>query len=794
MKNKGSFLNFLFWMLVFGFAVRCFEWALLSHYQNQTWSQMSLCLRGFCYDILFFGKVSLLLFPIHWLISRKSEKAAAMTFRILGAVMLLISNAMIMYYVSADIPLDNVFFTYSIKVLVYISKSTGAFVWWGYVGLLLIPALFFLVSKKEVRLGKPGLFIWLGLAAVSLFVYRVPSWMYDTKEEMNTIGNKQEFFLKSLFKRQQSFTRINPEDLDQQRIEAFQSYFPDVEFVDYRYPLCHLDHTPDVLSGFFDLKKDTLPNIVVIITEGLGRGFSGADSRLPSATPFLDSLSNTGLYWSNCMSSSQRTFAVLPTLLGDLPFGKDGFMQSTNAPRFQSLVSILHENGYNSAFFYGGWVCFDDMCYFLRDMGIKEYLPDHNEYPEEEQNTWGLYDHVMFREALKQVATNTAMPRLDIYLTLTTHDPFEYPDKEKYTQRYVDLLINRGIKQSIPEYLHGRYASYMYYDDCLRKFFADYRQIPGYENTIFIITGDHDFNSLASDLQKCHVPLLVWSPMLKESRQFPALVTHRDVAPSLVSMMIHKYGIKASKLVNWLNTGLDTASYFRAKSFTPQMNASHELTNMVYHDWFLVGEDVYHFELHDNQLAIEPSDSDTILALMAEYKAIDDYVMNNDALLPLDESKQLTIERVDENRSVSHAITATGTYPIDTLGAKNVFKLKEQFPYRVFKLPLDEKLQTVVVYCDCDLYIPSSTSYKCISFGIAVVHADGSRFNLKIATINQEKYPYYDQWNHFSMTQSINKSSIAYQPGDVLIGYFIDMDEHEFYLKDLTLKIVGVME
>ena len=155
MKNTKPFLSFLFWMLVFGFAVRCFEWALLSHYQEQTWRQLGLCARGFCYDLVFFSKISLVLFLIHWLIYRRSEKAANLTLRILGTVMLLISNAIIMYYVSANIPLDKVFFTYSIKVLIYISKSTGAFVWWGYVGLLLIPTLFLVVSKKQVKLGKP---------------------------------------------------------------------------------------------------------------------------------------------------------------------------------------------------------------------------------------------------------------------------------------------------------------------------------------------------------------------------------------------------------------------------------------------------------------------------------------------------------------------------------------------------------------------------------------------------------------------------------------------------------------
>ena len=244
MKNKNPFLGFLFWMLVFGFAVRCFEWAMLSYYQEQIWKQLSLCMQGFCYDILFFSKVALVLFPIHWLIYRRSPKAAAITLRVLGTVMLLISNAMIMYYVSADVPLDRVFFTYSIKVLIYISKSTGAFVWWGYVGLLLIPALFPWVSRKEFRFGNAWLFVCLGLAIAGFFFNGVPSWMYKTNEERNTICNKQEFFWNSLVKRNDIFFRFDRGNIDQERVQAFQSKFPEVDFINYRYPFCHIDTRP----------------------------------------------------------------------------------------------------------------------------------------------------------------------------------------------------------------------------------------------------------------------------------------------------------------------------------------------------------------------------------------------------------------------------------------------------------------------------------------------------------------------------------------------------------------------
>lgn len=50
----------------------------------------------------------------------------------MGTIMLLISNAMIMYFVAAFVPLDKIFFDYSIHDLVYVASASEPFVWWGY--------------------------------------------------------------------------------------------------------------------------------------------------------------------------------------------------------------------------------------------------------------------------------------------------------------------------------------------------------------------------------------------------------------------------------------------------------------------------------------------------------------------------------------------------------------------------------------------------------------------------------------------------------------------------------------
>ena len=796
LSTFNSFLSFLFWMLIFGFAVRLFEATVLGYYHQEVGKHFLQCLLGYGYDLLVFSKFALVLCPLYLLIHHWSPKAAKWTLCVIGTLMLLVSNAMIMYFISAYIPLDKVFFDYSVKELVYISQSTGSFVWWSYVCLLLIPILFFVVygfrrqTDRKRSMAKIQLFLWLALAVVGLFIWKMPS--------SGVVCNKQEFFWRSLFDREARFNRFNAKDLEanRERIVEFQSMFPEDQFVDYHYPFAHQDQSPDVLSSYFNLNPDQKPNLVFVINEGLSREFSGYNSKYPSATPFLDSLADQSLCWLNCMSSSQRTIAVLPSMFGSLPFGKRGFMQSSNCPRFYSMISLLQDAGYYASFFYGGWLCFDDMCYFLNDLGVEGYLPDHETYPAEMQNTWGLYDEYLFSESLKAERNRSPLtPYLSIYLTLTTHDPFEYPNKENYTQTYINKLKQRSQLEEIQPSQYEMYASYLYLDDCLRKFFSDYRTMPGYENTIFVITGDHCFNAQSEELDKYHVPFIVWSPMLKEAKRFPAMVSHRDVTPSFLAFMKQSYGIKTPETVSWINTGLDTASCFRANTFTPQLKNSRKMDNMVYKDYFYDEGKVYKFGYENDRLTITPVEEEKVVKLMSDYKALDDYVMNNDALVRLDEDKQRLMVSVDSTQSVNYVLLQSYVRPVDTLDHTNVFKLSNIYPFNMFKEPLSDSLQSVVVYADFDIYIPrQENGGKKILLGFALDHADGKREVVKTMTVNYDWYEYYDRWQHFSMTQSFNKAQVHYVDGDQLMCYFANGGNIEFLIADFQLRIVGIKD
>ena len=103
------------------------------------------------------------------------------------------------------------------------------------------------------------------------------------------------------------------------------------------------------------------PNIVFIIVESLGGEFAGNGNQWSGFTPFLDSIIEKSLYWKNGLSLSGRTFGIMPSLLGSLPPGRQGFMSEGPVyPDHLTLISILKDQGYHTSHFSGFDTYFDD--------------------------------------------------------------------------------------------------------------------------------------------------------------------------------------------------------------------------------------------------------------------------------------------------------------------------------------------------------------------------------------------------------------------------------------------------
>ncbi|MEI8256843.1 MAG: LTA synthase family protein, partial [Deltaproteobacteria bacterium] len=263
-----------------------------------------------------------------------------------------------------------------------------------------------------------------------------------------------------------------------------------------RYPFLHAERTPDVLGPAFEIDPGSRPNFVFVIVEGLGRSFSGPEAPLGSFTPFLDELAERSLYWDNFLANQGRTFAMLPSLFGSLPFAEQGFSAlGERMPQHTTLLSVLTSAGYRLRFFSGFDAAYDDERAFLERQGVDTLLDRTSfgpGYPRTEQ--WRYDDAELVSLALSAEARDDREPFVDIIQTITMHDPYRFSGEDRYRAEVETRLDRIGIAdaQRAPYRAYRDiYASILYADDALRHYFDEASKRRSYHNTIFIVTGDH---------------------------------------------------------------------------------------------------------------------------------------------------------------------------------------------------------------------------------------------------------------------------------------------------------------
>ena len=433
--------------------------------------------------------------------------------------------------------------------------------------------------------------------------------------------------------------RLNNKELENE-IAFYQKQQP-FEFTETLYPLMHKNNSKDVLGGFFNLNSKP-PNIVILVVEGLSRDFSGDKAYATSFTPFLDSLSSKSLVWDNFLSTAPGTFAAHPAISGSLPYGKKGFSVLPVMPDHLSLIKIFRLNGYRTNFMNGFNPDFDNMGGYIRMQGT-DFMLNLNYGPKykmmgvgSEGWTMGYPDDALFSRSFEIMDSMPATPYLNIYHTGTTHEPYLFEQSKTYGKLFDEKMKTVPVSSSIKRTLQACknvLVTFMFSDDCIKKFFADYSKRPEYANTIFFITGDHHIGSFPStgNIDDYHVPLIIYSPMLKASRKFYSVNSHSNLAPTITSLLLNNYKMPYNpKEVNWLGDVLDTCASFRNINSMPFMLWSRDISDYIYKEYMLSEGQLYKLT---PELLQQPYTNDSlkkyISRLLENFKIINNYVCDS---------------------------------------------------------------------------------------------------------------------------------------------------------------------
>ena len=584
---------------------RSAQYLFLSYHLALPAGSILLEWHGFVHDLVTWQFISWILLIPFTMFSLLKRWAGIFFFGIIFLAYAAFELALFEYFSIALTPLDEVVFSYSLKEMIMIAENSVRISFLSFVPfitlLLLTPGLILISLKVRMPKYLLTVFILISLSLIAFSRFLVPdeSGKRNPFEYFIEVNKSAYLFQKCTLHFAESKQSASMSQVDA-AAKRYQAQHTEFNFPGTKYPFLHYDKTPDVLGSFFNLRAEK-PNLVIIIVESLSSCFSGNNKVFGSFTPFLDSLAGHSLYWPNFLSTADRTFNVIEAITGSMPPGFDSFIIPKNDatyPYVMSLVSYLQKDGYYTSFYHGGDPSFNNMDDFLErqrtDYVLRSFGPRYRKVSPAGGSAWGFSDSDMFNRSFEVQDSMKKSPRLDIYLTVSTHTPFTIPNPEHYLSLVEERIKNPAVYLLAKDDLKNHkviFSAIMYSDHALKEYMENARKRPGYDNTIFLITGDHAMPELnpgrVSPVERFHVPMIIFSPMLKKSATFLSISSHLDITPSVLALLHNNFGLEINPFASWLGSGIDTTSFFRNTHAFPFILNSREIPDYLDHLCYL---------------------------------------------------------------------------------------------------------------------------------------------------------------------------------------------------------------
>jgi phosphoglycerol transferase MdoB-like AlkP superfamily enzyme len=303
------------------------------------------------------------------------------------------------------------------------------------------------------------------------------------------------------------------------------------EFLSEKNPLLRITDTKKI-----EKKK----NVVLIILESFTGQYVGAlGYNDPNLAPFFSELSKKGVLFTDFYGNGTRTRNGVLSVNASFPVqvGRDLMRDPAIQKPFLALPRILKERGYNTSFFHGSRLNFDNMQGVLLTNGVDHFV-GKKDFPEEitSKYHWGAPDTVLMDRVAKEIP-KLKEPFFAEVLTISNHSPYEIPEKYQKHEEYKKIYGDRDTKAGTDSSLMLRYSAYRYTDTALKEFFEKIKDEPWYNDTLFVLVSDHAIKGSYHN-----IPLLLYTPdgSLKPQR-IDEVGSQVDILPTVMGYLGGKY-------------------------------------------------------------------------------------------------------------------------------------------------------------------------------------------------------------------------------------------------------------
>ena len=304
-------------------------------------------------------------------------------------------------------------------------------------------------------------------------------------------------------------------------------------------------------------KSASQPNVVVIVMESMAWYKTGIGGSEINPTPNLDQLASESLvfnqFYTPTVATARSIFAAV-TSLPDTSKVKTG----SGNPFIVNQHAIMGQfNGYEKFYFLGGSANWGNIrgvfTYNVPNLKIFE----EGSYKAPRVDVWGISDLSLFKEAHENISENFSASKKPFFAFIQSagfHRPYTIPvDNDGFIIKTPKEISEAEIRsfgfESFEEYNAMRLQ-----DFALGKFFELAKKEDWYDNTIFVIFGDHGLphnnaknvpnwsKSLANNF---HVPFIIHSPKRITPGIENKIASEMDVMPTLAGLAGIPYKTRA---------------------------------------------------------------------------------------------------------------------------------------------------------------------------------------------------------------------------------------------------------
>ena len=308
-------------------------------------------------------------------------------------------------------------------------------------------------------------------------------------------------------------------------------------------------------------------NVVLIIMESMSAAKMERGGNTNHLTPFLDSISHQGYYFSNAYTAGIHTFNGIFSSLFSMPaLFRQHPMKESAILKYHGLFSTLKEKGYSTAYFTTHDGQFDNVEGFLKNNDCETVISQAN-YPESEiKTTLGVPDKYMFEYSMPIInkLSEKKKPFVAAFMTASDHGPYYVPD-------YFHPRSSELKKQAT------EFADYS-----LQKLIELSSKQKWFKNTLFVFVADHGApidNTYDIALDYNHAPLLFYAPnIIKEPKTLDCMAGQIDIFPTIMGLLKQPYANNT--------LGIDLLSESRPYIF---FNADDKY-GVIDRDWLLIAK------------------------------------------------------------------------------------------------------------------------------------------------------------------------------------------------------------